>query len=56
MSEEKTNPALNYEHIDAACAWLNVEGSVVQEIAERDFGLTNWRSRLMFRKEHGRSW
>lgn len=33
-----SNPAYDDEHIDAACAWLNVEGSVMQEVAEREFG------------------
>jgi hypothetical protein len=34
-----SRPELDDEHIDGACAWLNVESSVLQEIAQRDFGL-----------------
>jgi hypothetical protein len=32
-------PEFDDEHIDGACAWLNVESSVLEEVAQRDFGL-----------------
>jgi hypothetical protein len=30
---------LDEEHVDAACAWLNVENGVLHRVAEDDFGL-----------------
>lgn len=33
------NPFMDDEHVDAACAWLNLEAGVLAEIAERDFGI-----------------
>ena len=34
-----THPSLDDQHIDAACAWLNVENGVLHRIAEERFGL-----------------
>jgi hypothetical protein len=34
-----SRPEFDDEHIDGACAWLNVESSVLEEVAVRDFGL-----------------
>ena len=34
-----THPHMDDDHVDAACAWLNIEHDVLGEVAERDFGI-----------------
>jgi hypothetical protein len=47
---------MDEDHVDAACAWLNLEADVLGDIAEGETVWTKFVSCSAYKREHESSW